>query len=123
MESDKKKQYGNWIREVEHGSFTPLVFSSCGGMGQEASVVLKKLVDAIAAKHNKNYSHVIGWWWCYLAFSLARLAIRCIRGSRSIRCGPHHQAPVDLVLEESRMEQTKIIKFPNLLSILCMSLY
>ena len=28
MESDKKKQYGGRIREVEHGSFTPLAFSS-----------------------------------------------------------------------------------------------
>ena len=35
-------------KEVEHGSFTPLVFSSCGGMGQEAMVVVKRLADALA---------------------------------------------------------------------------
>ena len=107
MESDKKRQYGDRIREVEHGSFTPLVFSSCGGMGQEASVVLKKLADALASKRNEYYSHVLGWLRCCLAFSLARSAIRCIRGSHTIHRGPHHQqGPVDLVLAESQMEQT-----------------
>ena len=28
MESDKKRVYGERIREVEHGSFTPLYFST-----------------------------------------------------------------------------------------------
>ena len=32
FEGDKKHEYGERIREVEHGLFTPLVFSSCGGV-------------------------------------------------------------------------------------------
>ena len=32
FEGDKKHEYGESIREVEHGLFTPLVFSSCGGV-------------------------------------------------------------------------------------------
>ena len=28
MEGDKKREYGEWINEIEHGSFTPLVFST-----------------------------------------------------------------------------------------------
>ena len=104
MEGDKKRDYGQRIIEVEHGSFTPLVFSACGGMGQEASVVVKRLADALAMKRNENYSRVITWMRCCLAFSLARSAIRCERGSRSISRRTHRQAPVDLVLAEARME-------------------
>ena len=36
-EDTKKHEYGNRVREVEHGVFTPLVFT--GGMGQEATTV------------------------------------------------------------------------------------
>ena len=61
MESDKKKKCGDRIREVDHGSFIPLAFFSCGSMGHEASVELRKLADALATKRKENYSHVIGW--------------------------------------------------------------
>ena len=37
-EITKKRAYELRIREVEHSSFTPLVFSASGGMGHEASV-------------------------------------------------------------------------------------
>ena len=33
-EAEKRRAYEERIREVEHGSFTPLVFSSSGGMGK-----------------------------------------------------------------------------------------
>ena len=107
MEGDKKREYGERIREVEHGSFTPLVFTTGGGMGQEAMVVVKKLADDLAMKRNERYSRVVSWMRCCLAFSLARAAIRCVRiilllsaircmhGSRSICRWMHHQAPVD----------------------------
>ena len=60
-------------------------FSACGEMGAEASVVVKKLASSLAAKRNKTYSRIVAWIRCCLAFALARLAIRCIRGSRSLR--------------------------------------
>ena len=31
------------VREIEHGSFTPLVFSAGGGMGSAAAVTYKRL--------------------------------------------------------------------------------
>ena len=39
-ELDKKRKYDERIREVERGTFSPLVFSS-GGMGPSATVVYK----------------------------------------------------------------------------------
>ena len=105
MEGDKKSEYGERIREVEHGSVTPLVFTTGGGMDQEAMVVVKKVADDLAMKRNERYSRVVSWMRYCLAFSLARAAIRCVRGSRSIRPWMHRQAPVDLVLAEGMMEQ------------------
>ena len=40
-ELDKKRKYDERIREVERGTFSPLVFSSSGGMGPSATVVYK----------------------------------------------------------------------------------
>lgn len=105
-EQEKKRQYNERILQVEHGSFTPLIFSACGGMGREAQAMIRKLAQKMADKRNESYPKVITWIRCRLAFSLARSAIRCIRGSRSIRrC--HDEAthtPVDLVLAEVRRE-------------------
>ena len=38
-ELEKKRAYDERIREMEHGSFSPLVFSTAGGMGSTANVV------------------------------------------------------------------------------------
>ena len=99
MEEEKKREYGERIK-VEHGSFTPLVFSTCGGMGQEASVVVKKLAHALAMKRNETYSRVVTWMRCCLAFSLARSAIRCVRRSCSTRHRTQQLERVDLVQAE-----------------------
>jgi len=49
-ESERKREYGERINVVEHGSFTPLVFSAYGRMGREATVVVKRLASALASK-------------------------------------------------------------------------
>ena len=43
FEGDKKHEYGESIREVEHGLFRPLVFSSCGGVDPPRSQGCHKL--------------------------------------------------------------------------------
>ena len=58
VERAKKREYGERVREVEHGSFTPLIFSACGGMASEDTVFIKKLAAALAEKSFEPYSHV-----------------------------------------------------------------
>ena len=41
QENEKKRQYSERVREVEHASFTPLVLSATGGWAREASVFLQ----------------------------------------------------------------------------------
>ena len=102
---EKKRAYGERIREVQHGSFTHMVFSTCGGMGKEASVAIATLAAALAVKRKEHYSSVMRWLRCCLSFSLARPAIRCIRGSRAIRKGHcwSEVQPVALVAAEAEI--------------------
>ncbi len=100
-EKAKRREYGERILQVEHGSFTPLVFSAAGGMGPEAAVFVKKLASDLARKRGVEYANVISWLRCSLAYSLARSAIRCIRGSRSIKRERRPFHPVRLVMAES----------------------
>ena len=49
-ENEKKRNYEVRVREVEHGSFIPLVFSTSGGMGGLATTTYKRLASQIATK-------------------------------------------------------------------------
>jgi len=60
------------VREVEHGVFTPLIFSSSGGMAREATVFYKRLAELVSLK---QYSMIMGWLRCQLSFTLLRSAI------------------------------------------------
>ena len=53
--NEKKREYDQCVREVEHGFFPPLVFSKSGGMGT-ANVVYKIIASRIAQKYDKTYS-------------------------------------------------------------------
>ena len=49
-EQAKKREYGDRIREIENGSFTPLVFATTGGMGREATMFYRRLADQVSDK-------------------------------------------------------------------------
>ena len=60
-ELEKRRAYDERIREIEHGSFSPLVFSTSGSMGPTATTVYKRLAAMIAEMNNKIYSKTIHW--------------------------------------------------------------
>ena len=66
----KKRHYDQRVREVEHGTFSPLVFSSTGDMGRIAKTTYKRLAALIAAKNDEPYSITMGYIKCRLSFSL-----------------------------------------------------
>ena len=47
--------YNDRIIQVEKSSFTPLVFSTSGGMGKEAETLHKRLVKLISEKRGTSY--------------------------------------------------------------------
>ena len=108
-EQEKRRAYDQRIREVEHSYFSPLVFTSSGGMGPTAKVVYKKLASMLAMKQNRPYSQTMDWLRCTLSFSLLRSAIMCLRGSRSRAGQPAHHnleldgGTIDRAINDSRL--------------------
>ena len=58
-EREKKRAYNNRIMNVEHGTFTPLVFSLTGGEGPETSTFHKYIARKIADKTEEKYENVL----------------------------------------------------------------
>ena len=100
-EQEKRRQYEERVREIEQSSFSPLIFSSSGGMGQAAISFYKRLASHLSEKRHQDYSITMGWLRTILSFALLRSAIMCLRGNRARRT-PHvsHDVPLDLVVSE-----------------------
>ncbi|XP_044180752.1 uncharacterized protein LOC122961935 [Acropora millepora] len=60
-ENDKKRLYSRRVLDVEHGAFTPLKFTTTGGMGKECIRYPSRLAQLIAAKKGEQYSQTISW--------------------------------------------------------------
>ena len=69
-EKRKMAKCAERIREVEHSSFVPLVFSSSGGCGQMTQNCVKRLAFLLAKKRKINYADAINWMRRRIAFSL-----------------------------------------------------
>ena len=102
-ELEKKREYGDRIRSVDCGSFTPLVFSTFGGLGKEATVFYNRLADLLSQKHNTSYNQTLSWMRCALSFSLLRSAVLAIRGSRKLQSTELPTVSTELHLVESRI--------------------
>ena len=71
LEQDKRRQYDQRIRELQHASFSPLVFSTSGGMGKSVtSIAYKGLARVLSLKRDESY--VIRWLRCRLGSDLVR---------------------------------------------------
>ena len=57
--SEKKKAYNHRVMNIEHGLFTPLVFSTSGGISAECEKFMKHLASLLATKTNQKYSDTI----------------------------------------------------------------
>ena len=60
-EGAKIREYRERILNVEHGDFTPLVFTCTGGIAPQSHFVLKKLAERLSEKQNISESVVSGW--------------------------------------------------------------
>ena len=81
-EQEKKRTYNTRINEVEKGTFSPLVFSTTGGMGKEAAIFLKRLATLLAPKTNQSYSHTMAYIRRRMRFDLLRTTLIALRGHR-----------------------------------------
>ena len=84
-ERQKKSKYNERIIQIEKGTFTPIVMSTTGGMGNEAKKFHKRLALLISEKRKENYSHVVNHIRTRLRFCLLRSTLMAIRGVRGKR--------------------------------------
>jgi hypothetical protein len=94
----KKQLYNERILNVDRGTLTPMVFSSLGGMGEEATQAVKKLASMLAEKRHETYSYTLGLLRARITFALIRAAGVCLRGTRRRRRYPQpSHLPADVI--------------------------
>ena len=82
----KKRKYASRIIEVENGTFTPLVFTTTGGMSQECQRYHSRLAELISSKKQEtDCATTITWIRTKVSFAILLTALVCLRGTRSRR--------------------------------------
>ena len=81
-EKEKQRSYLHRVLQIEKASFTPLVYSTNGGMAKEARRFHKKVAHMIADKTRESYSDVINCMRTKLTFAMLRSVLISVRGSR-----------------------------------------
>jgi hypothetical protein len=82
-EQEKKRCYNKRVMEVEHGSLTPLVFTTAGVMGYECSRYHKALAEKLSEKKGERYQDIMRYLRVKLSFLAMKSTLLCLRGSRS----------------------------------------
>ena len=82
-ENEKNREYNQQILQVEHGSFTPLVFSCFGGMNRECSRFSSHTAERLANRRKEPKSKISAWIKARLNFALIRSMLLCLRGTRT----------------------------------------
>ena len=82
QEQEKKRTYNERVIQIEKGSFTPVVFSTFGGMGKEAEIFHKRLALLISMKRKESYASVVNYIRTRLRFCLLKSVLTSIRGIR-----------------------------------------
>lgn len=84
-ELEKKRGYNRRVMEVEHGTFTPLVFTTSGVMGYECSIFHKALAEKLSVKRNERYEVIMRYLRVKFSFLALKSTLLCLRGSRTTK--------------------------------------
>ena len=109
-ENSKKRLYAERVINVEHGTFTPLVFSCLGGMSVECAHFFNRLSDKLSEKRNICTSQGRTWIRTKLSFCLLRATHLCIRGSRTRKqfsVSSLSSTDIQKSLIEAQLEETR----------------
>ena len=82
-ENEKKRNYNPRVTEIEQGTFTPLVFTTTGGMGDECLRYHSRLAELLSAKKQESYVTTISWVRAKVSFAILRSTLLCLRGSKT----------------------------------------
>ena len=88
-EREKKRDYNQRVIQVEKGTFTPLIFSTTGGMGPEATKYHRRVAELISKKKKEGYTDVIKHMRTRIRFAILRSTLMAIRGDRGRKKRQH----------------------------------
>ena len=83
-EQEKKRAYSERILQIDHGTFTPLVFSINGSMGRERQKYYSRLAQMISEKRQLPQSISSNWIRTKVCLGLLKSTLICLRGSRTV---------------------------------------
>ena len=98
-ENEKKRMYNQRVTDIEQGTFTPLIFTTTGGMGEECKKYHSRLAELIAIKKGEKYSKTMAWIRAKISFSIIRSALLCLQGSRITRKKQRDVKDTDIDIE------------------------
>jgi hypothetical protein len=81
-EQSKIREYKDRVNNVDHGDFTPLVFTTAGGISPQSHLFLKRISEKLSIIKDQPPSVTAGWLRCRFSFSLLRTTLVCLRGTR-----------------------------------------
>ena len=82
-ENEKKRKYISRVTEIEHGTFTPLVFTTTGGMADECLRHHSRLAELLSTKRElESYATTISWIRAKVSFTILRSTFLFLRGLR-----------------------------------------
>ena len=108
-ENEKKKLYNERILNVEKSTFTPLIFTTTGGMGPECQKFNKRMAEMIATKTKEDYSLTMTHIRTKLSFALLKSVLVGMRGFKGKRHGegdPISEISLNLIPEVPTYETT-----------------
>ena len=81
-EKEKKKSYNQRVVQVEKATFTPLIFTTSGGMAPECTRYHKKVAQLISRKTKEEYSKVMNHLRTRIRFTILKSTLLAVRGER-----------------------------------------
>ena len=106
-EKEKMRKYNSRVITVEKGTFTPLVYTTFGGCGPQATSYHKRLAELISRKRNEDYHHVINYIRVKVRFAILRsvfIAVRGERGRKTTSSQPISSTAFNLIPEAMQYE-------------------
>ena len=82
------------VNQIEKSSFTPMVVSTFGGMGNECHRALQRAVGKIASKRKESYADVMGHISTRIRMRILRIVLMSVRGSRGTSKGTSKPIPL-----------------------------
>ena len=82
-ENENKQEYNQWILQVEHGWFTPLMFSYFGGMSRGCSCFFSHTAECLTNWRKEPKSKIRTWIKARLSFTLIWSMLLCLGGTRT----------------------------------------